>query len=62
MLKGNCRKKNLTTCERKNSSYQPALAKVIKTKKAPKNESNERTDMLCFDNQKKSKGLKKINS
>ena len=25
MLKGNCRKKNLTTCERKISSYKPAL-------------------------------------
>ena len=25
MLKGNCRKKNLTTCERKTSSYKPAF-------------------------------------
>ena len=24
MLKGNCQKKNLTTCERKISSYRPA--------------------------------------
>ena len=27
MLKGNCRKKNLTACERKISSYKPAFTK-----------------------------------
>ena len=27
MLKGNCRKKNLTICERKISLYKPALSK-----------------------------------
>ena len=26
-MKGNCRKKNLTTCERKTSSYKPAFIK-----------------------------------
>ena len=30
MLKGNCRKKNLTTCERKISSYKPAFRNVTK--------------------------------
>ena len=29
MLKGNCRKKNLTTCKRKISSYKPALKKCV---------------------------------
>ena len=29
MLKGNCRKKNLTTCERKISSYKPAFRKPV---------------------------------
>ena len=39
------------------------LRNVIKTKKAPKDESNERINivkkMLCFDNQKKGKRRKK---
>ena len=30
MLKGNCRKKNLTTCERKISSYKPAFRNFAK--------------------------------
>ena len=34
MLKGNCRKKHLTTCERKISSYKPALMyrKILENK------------------------------
>ena len=30
MLKGNCQKKNLTTCERKISSYKPAFRNFAK--------------------------------
>ena len=32
MLKGNCRKKNLTTCERKISSYKPAFTEVTENR------------------------------
>ena len=42
MLKGNCRKKNLTTCERKTSSHKPVsrnFTKFPEKKKRPASES-----------------------
>ena len=32
MLKGNCQKKNLTTCERKTSLYKPVLTSICEKK------------------------------
>ena len=52
MLKGNCRKKDLTTCEKNPSSYKPAFSNnqfiplIENNFKTPTNQNNEKRQVL----------------